>query len=178
MSNLENIDTIYNYLVVADSTVDTATQLTNQGLTFGQNLNTTPITSTITGSGINTPAGNINYVEVLAIRDATQSIHLPIPNDNTTLKIVDTVSINSQVNPIGATKTNYTYNSITSSNGLTINGLTNFTTCPQTASIPVSDNDLVNLNYYKNNPPSSAVIYYLNNSQVPVPPINTYKLLG
>ena len=126
----EKINTIYNYLVIADSTVDTATQLTNEGLSFGSNLLTIPLNTVYNSSGITTPAGNIGFVEVLAIRDATQALALPIPNDGTTLKVVDTIEVANQENPIGATKTDYSYDSITASNGMTINGITTFTDPP------------------------------------------------
>jgi len=60
-----------------------------------------------------------------------------------------------------------------------INSLTTFSSsCPKTSFLPTVPNDLVNLNYIKNNPPASAVIFYLNNSLTPSPPISTYKLLG
>jgi hypothetical protein len=67
---------------------------------------------------------------------------------------------------------------IINSTGLTIGALTNFTSCPQTSILPSSLNDLVNLNYLQNNPPPSSVIFYLNNSLTPTPPISTYKLLS
>ena len=60
-----------------------------------------------------------------------------------------------------------------------INSLTTFSSsCPQTSFIPTLPDDLVNLNYIQNNPPASAVIFYLNNSLTPSPPISTYALLG
>lgn len=174
----QNIDTIYNYLVVADSTANNTTTLSNTSVNFGSNLLSTPLNTIIDNNGINTPLGNIGFAEVLIIRDATQALALPIPNDGLTLKVVDVVQVANQENPIGATRTNYGFNSISSSSGLTINGLTNFTSCPQTSILATSQNDLINLNYLQNNPQPSAVILYLNNSLTPTPPINTYKLLG
>jgi hypothetical protein len=122
----ENNNTIYNYLVVADSSINTASTLSNTSINFGSNLLTTPLNTIIDNNGINTPLGNIGFGEVLIIRDATQAIALPIPNDGLTLKVVDNIEIANQENPIGSTKTNYGYNSITSSAGLLINGLTTF----------------------------------------------------
>lgn len=174
----ENVDTIYNYIVVSEPTNNTATTLDNTSLKFGANLLTTPVSTTLSGSGITTPLGSINYAEMFVIRDSVQAVALPIPADGLTFKVVDVVQVANQENPIGATRTNYGYNSISSSAGLTINGLTNFTSCPQTSINPSSGDDLVNLNYLQNNPPASAVIFYLNNSEIPTPPISTYKLLG
>lgn len=174
----QNIDTIYNYLVVSDNTNNTASTLNNTSINFGSNLLTTPLNTTISNSSINTPLGNIGFGEMILIRDATQAISIPIPNDNTTLKVVDTVEVASQVNPIGATKTDYSYDSITASNGLTINGTTTFSSVPKSNVLPSAPTDLVNLTYLQNNPPPSAVIFYFNNSQVPTPLISTYALLS
>lgn len=173
----QNIDTIYNYLVVSDTLNNTTTTLSNTSVNFGSNLLTTPINTIINNSGINTPFGNIGFGEVLIIRDATKALALPIPNDGLTLKVVDVIQIANQENPIGDTHTNYGYNSITANTGLTINGTVNFTSCPSSSIIASAPNDLINLNYLQNNPPASAVVFYLNNSLVPSPPISTYKLL-
>lgn len=174
----QNIDTIYNYLVVSDNTNNTATTLNNTSINFGSNLLTTPLNTTYSNSGITTPISNISFGELFIIRDSVQAVALPIPNDGLTFKVVDTVEIANQENPIGATKTNYGYNSITSSNGLTVNGSTIFSSVPKSNVLPSAPNDLVNLSYIQNNPPPSAVIFYFNNSQIPTPPISTYALLG
>jgi hypothetical protein len=61
----------------------------------------------------------------------------------------------------------------------TFNGLTTFPlVCPQTATVPSNPEDLINLSYFQNNNPAAAVIFYLNNSSVPSPPISTYALLS
>ena len=241
----QNVNTIYNNVVISDSTNNTTTTLDNTSINFGSNLLTIPLNTTYSNSGITTPISNISFGELFIIRDSVQAVALPIPNDGLTFKVVDTIEIANQENPIGATKTNYGYNSITASNGLTVNGLTTFSNdltvngatttlqegnavnftitetgsirdcqvynsftttlstpstfngtadfndiatfnglttfpsiCPQTPVIPTLPDDLVNLNYLQNNPPASAVIFYLNNNLTPTPAINTYKLLG
>lgn len=174
----QNINTTYNDLVISDSTNNTTTTLNNTSINFGSNLLTTPLNTTYSNSGITTPISNISFGELFIIRDSVQAVALPIPNDGLTFKVVDTIEVANQENPIGATKTNYGYNSITASNGLTINGLTTFSNVPKSNELPSAPTDLVNLTYLQNNPPPSAVIFYFNNSQVPTPLINTYKLLA
>jgi len=62
---------------------------------------------------------------------------------------------------------------------LGVSGLATFSTvCPQTPAVPINPNDLINLSYFNNNNPSSGVLFYLNNSLTPVPPISTYAQLG
>jgi hypothetical protein len=174
----QNINTIYNNVVISDTNNNTTTTLNNTSINFGSNLLTTPLNTTYSNSGIQTPISNISFGELFIIRDSVQAVALPIPNDGLTFKVVDTIEIANQENPIGATKTNYGYNSITSSNGLTVNGITTFSSVPKSNVLPSAGNDLVNLSYLQNNPPPSSVIFYLNNSQVPSPPISTYALLG
>lgn len=61
----------------------------------------------------------------------------------------------------------------------TFNGLTTFPlVCPQTSTVPSNPEDLINLSYFQNNAPAAAVIFYLNNSLTPAPPISTYALLS
>jgi len=174
----QNTNTIYNNLSINDTTNNTSTTISNNDLNFGSNLLTTPLNTTYSNSAITTSAGNIGFDELFIIRDSVQAVALPIPNDGLTFKVVDTIEIANQENPIGATKIDYGYNSITSSNGLTVNGTTTFSSVPKTSILPSAPEDLVNLTYLQNNPPPSAVIFYFNNSQVPSPTINTYKLLA
>jgi hypothetical protein len=82
------------------------------------------------------------------------------------------------ISPLQASSVNISGALITQDSN-TFNGLTTFPlVCPQTATVPSNPEDLINLSYFQNNNPSAAVIFYLNNSLTPAPPISTYALLS
>ena len=140
----QNTNTIYNNLSINDTTNNTSTTISNNELNFGSNLLTIPINTTYSNSSITTPAGNIGFDELFFIRDAVGAVVIPIPASNTVFKVVDTIDIANQVNPIGDIHTNYSYDSITPSGTLTINGQP--LTLQSESQINLNSNDNINLN--------------------------------
>lgn len=123
---MENLNTIYNHVRIADPVINNTTEINNSSLTFKSDLLTIPLQTIYSNTGITTPLSSISFVELAIIRDATSALALPIPNDGITLKVVDNIEIADQENPIGATSTKYGYNTVLISDDLTLTGPTIF----------------------------------------------------
>lgn len=121
------------------------------------------------------------YMQSQNNTEETLTLSVPVINmTNTNTGFINNIAPDSITiqDTAGNNTLSLTPTTLTTNNGLIVNGLTTFSTCPQTPVIPTLPDDLVNLNYLQNNPPASAVIFYLNNSLTPSPPISTYALLG
>jgi len=136
--------------------------------------NITPANISMIDPNYNTSSMSINGINI------TSSTTGNVFNATSSEITIDDTLAGKQVllNPTHLTLTDWSIDSGSGNMNVSSSGSVIFNTIPTCGVIPTQPNDLVNLNYLQNNPPASAVIFYLNNSQTPSPAISTYRLLG